>query len=75
MGARLSPGGAPLPGWDVYQAGDGAAIAPTNDLVAHELAGDECVCGPQVVPVTRADGSIGWLYVHNSLDGREAAEK
>lgn len=75
MGARLTAGGTPAPGWDIFQAADGAAIAPTDDQIVHDLAGDECVCGPQVVPVTRGDGSVGWLYVHNSLDGREAAEK
>lgn len=25
-------------------------------------------------PVTREDGSVGWLMVHHSLDSREASE-
>jgi len=29
------------------------------------------VCGPTVEPVVRDDGSMGWLIVHHSLDGRE----
>jgi len=37
-------------------------------------ASEDCVCGPRCEPVERADGSIGWVYVHHSLDGREANE-
>ncbi len=38
--------------------------------IEHELNAD-CVCGPRVEPVTQDDGSIDWVYVHHSLDGRE----
>jgi hypothetical protein len=44
---------------------------PTNDLMEHELEGEDCPCGPEVVPVPREDGSMGWQVVHHSLDGRE----
>jgi len=43
-------------------------------LVEHDTGGDGCVCGPGVVPVMRTDGSVGWLLIHHSLDGRELAE-
>ena len=49
-------------------------VVPTGDLIEHQEYGDGCVCGPQVVPVPREDGSFGWLYVHASLDGRELRE-
>lgn len=44
-----------------------------QDLVKHETS-EDCVCGPTVEPVKDDDGSVGWLYVHHSLDGREKAE-
>lgn len=51
--------------WHVY---------PTADLIDHETEGDDCVCIPRVESVTREDGSIGWVAVHHSLDGRELTE-
>lgn len=47
---------------------------PTNDLIEHDTDGDDCICGPAMEPVERADGSYGWVIVHHSLDGREHAE-
>jgi hypothetical protein len=47
---------------------------PVGDLVDHDTDGDECICGPTTEPVERDDGSIGWLVVHHSLDGREQRE-
>jgi predicted GH43/DUF377 family glycosyl hydrolase len=35
---------------------------------------DECLCGPTTEPVRGEDGSMGWLVVHHSLDGRELRE-
>jgi hypothetical protein len=46
-----------------------AHIVPVNDLVDH--TDDDCACGPSTQPVERTDGSVGWLVVHHSLDGRE----
>jgi hypothetical protein len=48
-------------------------VIPVNDLIEHAMV-DDCVCVPRVEPVPRDDGSMGWLYVHHSLDGREAFE-
>ena len=47
---------------------------PVNDLIEHEDTGDDCPCGPEIVPLKRDDGSMGWLIIHHSLDGREARE-
>jgi hypothetical protein len=49
-------------------------IVPTSDRVTHDLD-DTCVCGPTAEPVYRNDGSVGWILVHHSLDGREGAER
>jgi hypothetical protein len=48
-------------------------VTPMSDQIEHTLD-DECTCGPRVEPVPRDDGSMGWLYVHHSLDGREKSE-
>lgn len=50
-------------------------VYPTGDLIEHDTAGDGCACGVTVEPVPREDGSMGWLYVHHSLDGRERNER
>lgn len=49
-------------------------VSPINDLIEHDLEGDDCVCGVTSQPVMRDDGSCGWVITHHSLDGREAAE-
>lgn len=49
-------------------------VLPVGDLIEHQ-ARDDCPCGPRTEPVERDDGSMGWLHVHHSLDGREAAER
>lgn len=65
--------------WHVDDKGDEDCdcVRADGDLVHHELAQD-CICGPTVEPVKRPDGSIGWVYVHHSLDhsldNRDAAE-
>ena len=48
-------------------------VTPNGDLVHHDTSTTEadCVCGLEVKPVTHDDGSVGWLLVHHSLDGRE----
>lgn len=48
-------------------------LVPNGDLIEH-IKGDSCPCGPTAEPVKRGDGSIGWLMVHHSLDGRELSE-
>jgi hypothetical protein len=59
---------------------------PKGKCRAESAAGWPCECesvdvddpaadfGPTVQPVPGADGSMGWLIVHHSLDGREATE-
>jgi hypothetical protein len=51
--------------------------APVGDLIEHDTATNDanCICVPRTEPVPRADGSIGWLIVHHSLDGRELHEQ
>lgn len=49
-------------------------VLPINDLIEHEDEGEDCVCGPDLEPVERDDGSIAWMVVHHSLDGRELNE-
>lgn len=48
-------------------------VTPTDDFVGHEVT-DGCVCGPEARPIVRDDGSVGWMLVHHSLDGRELRE-
>jgi hypothetical protein len=50
-----------------------AHVVPRGDLVEHETS-DDCPCGPTAQPVTRDDGSVGWVMLHHSLDGRERGE-
>lgn len=45
---------------------------PLEDLIDHLV--DACPCGPEIEPVKRDDGSIGWSITHHSLDGRENLE-
>lgn len=49
-------------------------VFPVNDLVEHDTDAGTCVCIPEQRPVKRDDGSISWIAVHHSLDGREASE-
>lgn len=39
-------------------------VYPQNDQIGHEL-NEECACLPEVEPVEREDGSIGYVYVHH----------
>lgn len=64
-------------------------IRPVNDIATIQI-GDksvratfehdtstgepDCLCGPEMRPEKREDGSIGWLIVHHALDGRERRE-
>ena len=54
--------------------GSAVHVYPVDDLVEHELVGDNCICGPQPVVVKCDDGSIEWVIAHHSLDGRELSE-
>ena len=48
-------------------------VIPVDDLIEHDVT-DDCICGPTTLPMELDDGSIGWVYVHASLDGRELVE-
>lgn len=48
-------------------------VVPLNDFIEHGIA-DTCPCGPTDQPVRRDDGSVQWLVIHHSLDGREHSE-
>lgn len=48
-------------------------VVPVGDLIEHDSEGEDCVCGPTVELVETLSGD-GWLFVHHSLDGREALE-
>lgn len=47
-------------------------VIPCKDAIDH--TGGDCPCGPTPEPVTHDDGSVGWVIVHHSLDGREQGE-
>lgn len=49
-------------------------VMPAWDVVGHETS-DDCPCGPEQDPVKRSDGSVGWVAIHHSLDGRETNEE
>ncbi len=51
-------------------------VVPIDDLIRHDSMTDEpdCVCGPEIQPVEREDGSMAYVLVHHSLDGREKDE-
>ena len=51
--------------WHVY---------PVEDLIEHDTDGGNCICGPEIAPIKREDGSIGFVVTHYSLDGRELKE-
>ncbi len=64
-------------GWEsaTWDGGNHVHVLPLRDIVTHAETDDgDCVCGPTIEPVTRDDGSVGWLMVHHSLDGRERHE-
>ncbi|MBZ6102689.1 hypothetical protein ACH4NO_17945 [Streptomyces olivaceus] len=48
-------------------------VTPIGDQADHDTSTAECVCGPETRPALQAGGSVGWLLVHHSLDGREHA--
>jgi hypothetical protein len=61
------------PVWAPVPIDNNVHVVPLNDLIDHDLT-DTCTCGPNDQAVIRDDGSIGWVTIHHSLDGREQAE-
>lgn len=56
---------------DSWDGGENVWVWPKDDLIAHEVQNEDCVCKPTCEPVFREDGSNGWLYTHSALDGRD----
>ncbi|WP_199841290.1 hypothetical protein [Streptomyces scabiei] len=48
-------------------------VVPLGDAVEH-VSDHDCLCGPTAKPIKTDDGSIQWLMIHHSLDGREIDE-
>jgi hypothetical protein len=48
-------------------------VLPVDDVIEHK--DEDCVCGPRTDSIKRDDGSMAWVVVHNSLDGREKNEE
>jgi len=49
-------------------------VVPVNDLFDHDTSGEACLCGTETDRVEGEDGSMGFVAIHRSLDGREANE-
>lgn len=56
-----------------HVAADEVHVLPVDDVIEHGAV--DCMCGPRTEPVRRDDGSVGWVVVHHSLDGREQTEE
>jgi hypothetical protein len=72
-----TPGHPENAGWEAAtrDGGDHVHVVPLTDALQHTEDDDaDCACGPRVEPCERDDGSMGWLIVHHSLDGRERYE-
>lgn len=50
-------------------------VLPVNDLIEHVETGDDCPCGPQVELVQSMGVPDQYIIFHNSIDGRELAER
>lgn len=48
-------------------------VVPTYDLIDH-IENEDCPCGPTAQPVEDENGSVSWVMIHHSLDGRESTE-
>lgn len=60
-------------GWEVFATDDTfdlVVLCPIDDLIEHEIDND-CICGVEMEPIKRKDGSVAWLEHHHALDGRE----
>lgn len=57
-------------GWLAVEIDEGSAVIPLDDDIVHDVHGSAgCVCEPDLVPVVK-DDAVGFMYVHNALDGR-----
>ena len=60
--------------WRVHTDGSPVHVWPDDDVIEHDVDSDDCICGPELEPIERDDGSFGWVIHHHSLDGRERTE-
>ena len=61
--------------WEALRVEPGVVhVHPLGDLIEHDTDGPDCECHPQPEHVPNPNGPDGWLYIHSSLDGREAHE-
>lgn len=64
----------PSPYWVVTQDEDGSwHLKPDRDLYDHEW--EDCLCGVKLQEIERDEDGTLLLFVHSSLDGREAFAK
>lgn len=42
------------------------AVLPVQDAIAH-TADEDCICGPELLPLPTADGQIWWAILHHGL--------
>lgn len=51
-------------------------VHPVNDLVEHDIEGDECLCGAtwEFIDPDTGEAHGEPLVIHHSLDGREHQE-
>lgn len=61
-------------GWNAHVDGVSPIhVWPVDDLIEHDLDGEDCVCWPRLALVETPGGDV-WQVVHASLDGRESKE-
>lgn len=46
------------------------SVMPAADAVAH-TSGEDCICGPELLPLPTADGQIWWAILHHGLTAGE----
>jgi hypothetical protein len=70
-GDNLLPAG--TRGWVAVERTSGDVhVVPVSDGMYH--LPDDCSCDPAIDLVTRVDDTLRIVYVHHSLDNREATE-
>lgn len=71
---RIADGPERRAGWRVHVDGRSPShVWPVDDVIEHDVVGEDCVCGPEAVLIETNDGDV-WQIVHASLDGRELSE-
>lgn len=50
---------------------DNVHVFPVDDVIGHEVDGEDCPCLPEIEPIVLEDGSIRYVYIHHAWDGRD----